>query len=99
MSSTIRHQLQQIYWRIVDHPFDSIESILAIIIPLGVVALMFQWRVKQSMKKQKKLAARRERLMKKLKKYENGGAGEDEEDDDVIKEAIKLMEEKAKKLN
>ncbi|UMM16385.1 hypothetical protein L5515_013415 [Caenorhabditis briggsae] len=79
----------------LQHRFHSIESLLALAIPLILVVLMFNWRAKQSMKKQKN---QRNKLLKKLNGKKGGEADEDE-DDEVIKETIKLMEQKAKKLN
>uniref|UniRef100_A0A1I7V0V7 Small integral membrane protein 15 n=1 Tax=Caenorhabditis tropicalis TaxID=1561998 RepID=A0A1I7V0V7_9PELO len=93
--TSIKNRLQQIYWNLVDHPFDSFESVLAIAIPLILVVLMFNWRVKQSMKKQKRIQNRRDKLLKKL----NRNKDEQEEEDEVVQQAIKLMEQKAKKLN
>ncbi|EFO85978.1 hypothetical protein CRE_01611 [Caenorhabditis remanei] len=97
--NNIRLQLQKIYWMVSENPFGSLESLLALAIPLVIVVLMFNWRVKQSMKKQKRIQNRRDKLLKKL----NGGKqkeGEEQEesDDEVVKEAIKLMEQKAKKM-
>ncbi|PIC44267.1 hypothetical protein B9Z55_004695 [Caenorhabditis nigoni] len=96
--NSIGQQFEKLVYMITNHPFDSIESLLALAIPLILVVLMFNWRVKQSMKKQKRIQNRRDKLLKKLNGKKGGEAGEDEEDE-VIKEAIKLMEEKAKKLN
>ncbi|CBM41215.1 Small integral membrane protein 15 [Caenorhabditis elegans] len=96
--NNIRNQFQKLYWMILDHPFYTVESVLALTIPLILVVFMFNWRVKQSMKKQKLIQSRRDKLLKKL----NGGKtkmDENEEDDEVIKEAIKLMEQKVKKSN
>ncbi|KAF1765113.1 hypothetical protein GCK72_005065 [Caenorhabditis remanei] len=97
--NNIRLQLQKIYWMVSENPFGSLESLLALAIPLIIVVLMFNWRVKQSMKKQKRIQNRRDKLLKKL----NGGKqkeGEEqvESDDEVVKEAIKLMEQKVKKM-
>ncbi|CAO4364331.1 unnamed protein product [Caenorhabditis nigoni] len=96
--NSIGQQFEKLVYMITNHPFDSIESLLALAIPLILVVLMFNWRVKQSMKKQKRIQNRRDKLLKKLNDKKGGEAGEDE-DDEVIKEAIKLMEQKAKKLN
>ncbi|ULU04386.1 hypothetical protein L3Y34_017276 [Caenorhabditis briggsae] len=96
--NSIGQQFEKLVYMIINHPFDSIESLLALAIPLILVVLMFNWRVKQSMKKQKRIQNRRDKLLKKLN-GKKGGEADEEEDDEVIKEAINLMEQKAKKLN
>ncbi|CAI2323719.1 unnamed protein product [Caenorhabditis sp. 36 PRJEB53466] len=92
----LREQFQKLYFVISQSPVNSFEAIAAIVIPLILVAVMFNWRVKQSMKKQKQIRKRREKLLKRL-----NGTGKEEttagENDPVIAEAIRLMEEKTKK--
>ncbi|CAD6198413.1 unnamed protein product [Caenorhabditis auriculariae] len=55
------------FWELAKaQPYDVTQYIVGIVVPLIVVAFMFNWRIKQSLKKHKKLRRQREKLLKKL---------------------------------
>uniref|UniRef100_A0A8R1HQV2 Small integral membrane protein 15 n=1 Tax=Caenorhabditis japonica TaxID=281687 RepID=A0A8R1HQV2_CAEJA len=99
MFSKMSNTFYKWYFLITDHPFFSLEAVAAVVIPLILVAIMFNWRVRQSMKKLKKSQRRRENLLRRLNESRGIKEVDDVEDDEVLKEAVRLMEAKSKKCN
>ncbi|CAI5441404.1 unnamed protein product [Caenorhabditis angaria] len=105
ISAKIEEILKEISFLIRYHPYDFTQYLVGIVIPIIIVGLMFKWRVKQAMNRKTKQMRQRHALLRKLMASQqnetpkNEKEIEEEEEDEVVLEAIKLLEEKAKKHN
>ncbi|CAB3403979.1 unnamed protein product [Caenorhabditis bovis] len=89
----INHYFEEIWLLATHNPYDFSQYVAGVVVPLVIVAMMFNWRVRQSFKKQKRIRNAKRKLLKKL---QNGRKavdekGNDEEEEEEEEDEVKML--------